>query len=108
MTLRELVAVEVMGDKPDVSQQVSNDDGESSAFGNDDWSTRHIDIHAWLAEKQARGLMIDYKVVEWKRYPAYDTDIADAWRAVEKMREKGWKFAMEDTHYEGVFVRFRK
>ena len=40
--------------------------------------------------------------------PSFDTNITDAWRVVEKMREKGWKFAMEDTHYEGVFVRFRK
>lgn len=37
--LDALVAERVMGVKPQVSLQVSNDDGRSTAFGNDSWET---------------------------------------------------------------------
>ena len=83
-----LVAERVMNVKPQVSQQVSNDGGKSSAFGNDDWSSRWTDIHAWLKEKQDGGMMLDYKVVEWHRYPNYSGSIAAAWEVVEHMRKQ--------------------
>jgi len=83
--LDAMVAERVMGVNPIITLEVSNDGGKSSAFGNGDWSTRFVDVHAWLAEKQSRGLMKDYCVVDWKHYPRYSTDIAAAWEVVDSV-----------------------
>lgn len=94
--LDRLVAEKVTGAKPHVSLEVSNDGGKSSAFGSDDFTTRG-DVHNWLREKQAGGMMLDYKVVEWKHYQRYHDRIDVAWEVVEHLRGRGWTFTISDN-----------
>lgn len=91
-----LVAEMVTKVEPRRTLEVSNDGGKSSAFGNDDWSTRYVDIHAWLAEKKAKGMMTDYEVVEWKHYPRYSSLISSAWEVVRHLKAKGERLHFDD------------
>ena len=93
--ISELVAVEVMGYKHEPVRVV----------GSTETVMVYRDAPQWPKDGYHNATEL---VSRWSMPPAFDEDITDAWRVVEKMREKGWKFAMEDTHYEGVFVRFRK
>lgn len=67
----------------------SNNDGKSGCAFTDrrdgPWYTIR-ELEEWLAERQAKGSHLDYKIVRSVRYPHYSTDIGAAWEVVEKLK----------------------
>ena len=83
------VAVEVMGVEPERIAIATSDGGESACamvdWRNGPWRSES-ELREWLATQQKRGSHKDYEIGEWLRYPAYSTEIRDAWLVVEKYR----------------------